>query len=461
MIKNVISVIDGEAGSCGKAKVIGEIATDTSINLGAAVTNCMPNAGHTFVDENGNATIFRNIPVSAVNPNTELFIGPGSAIDMEVFLDEYERVKQFLNGRKIYVHEMVPLIEERHKQYEREHIKSGSTFKGCGAVTQEKVIRDKKLEFFKTFRDAIVCSNDEWLERLYSHLDNPNEYVMLEGAQGCDLDLNHSGNYPYVTSRNVSTSQLLADSGISPERLLQTIMVVRPFPIRISNITKSGDFIYTGSYGSGKELTWTEINVASQFGWYPHKEMLDMFKIEEDYYYIIDCIKEDLARCPEIYLKQIFGERYRNINPKDVTLLQALEMERLYYKSISQGCYESSYIDLPLTESKDCPTCIYDLSEQTTVTKMERRIFDLDIKKLINNCRINTPSSLYLNFFQHLSYEHMGLTGNYNDIWFDKPLRVYLDWLESETGVDISALGTGAKNGERILKKELVKNIIE
>lgn len=27
MNKNVISVIDGEAGSCGKAKVIGEIAT--------------------------------------------------------------------------------------------------------------------------------------------------------------------------------------------------------------------------------------------------------------------------------------------------------------------------------------------------------------------------------------------------------------------------------------------------
>ncbi len=30
MVKNVISVIDGEAGSCGKAKVIGEIA---QINL--------------------------------------------------------------------------------------------------------------------------------------------------------------------------------------------------------------------------------------------------------------------------------------------------------------------------------------------------------------------------------------------------------------------------------------------
>ena len=127
MIKNVISIIDGAAGSCGKAKVIGEIATDQSIKLGASVTNCMPNAGHTFVDENGNSTIFRNIPVSSVNPDTEVFIGPGSAIDMEVFKEEYESVSKYLGDRKIYVHEMVPLVDERHKQYERENIKSGST----------------------------------------------------------------------------------------------------------------------------------------------------------------------------------------------------------------------------------------------------------------------------------------------------------------------------------------------
>ena len=96
MNKNVIAVIDGAAGSCGKAKVVGEIATDKNIKLGAAVTNCMPNAGHTFVDENGNATVFRNIPVSIVNPETELFIGPGSAIDMTVFQAEYEQAKKYL-----------------------------------------------------------------------------------------------------------------------------------------------------------------------------------------------------------------------------------------------------------------------------------------------------------------------------------------------------------------------------
>lgn len=450
MVKNVISVIDGEAGSCGKAKVIGEIATDKSIKLGASITNCMPNAGHTFVNEEGNATIFRNIPVAVVNPNTELFIGPGSAIDMETFKEEYEKASRYLNDRKIYVHEMVPLIDDRHKQYERQHIKSGSTFKGCGAVTVEKVIRDKKLEFFKSFKNAVVCSNDEWLERLYNHLDNPSEYVMLEGAQGCDLDLNHSGNYPYVTSRNVSTSQLLADSGISPERLLQTIMVIRPFPIRISNITKSGEFIYTGNYGRGEELTWTQINLASMYGSYPCNGDMECLPYKVN----LDRVKKLISQCPEIYLKQLFGNDFRNIKISNLQILQILELERLVYKSKQIDTYKSQFLELEAFDDT-----IIDQSEQTTVTKMERRIFDLDISKLKTNCRINTPSSLYLNFFQHLGLDYNNEIGNFNDYYFSKYLMEYFNWLEGETGIEISALGTGAKNGERILKKSLVKEI--
>lgn len=454
MVRNVISVIDGEAGSCGKAKVIGEIATDKSIKLGASVTNCMPNAGHTFVDEKGNATIFRNIPVSSVNPDTELFIGPGSAIDMEVFNEEYEQVSKYLGDRKIYVHEMVPLIDERHKQYEREHIKSGSTFKGCGAVTQEKVIRDKKLTFFKTFKNAVVCSNYEWLERLYEHLDNPFEYVMLEGAQGCDLSLNHSGNYPYVTSRNVSVSQLLADSGIPPERLLQTIMVIRPFPIRISNVTKSGEFIYTGDYGKGDELTWTQINLAAMYGGYPYRGDVDCYPNHLN----SKRLRKIISRCPEIYLKQVFGENYKSQKIESISLLQALELERLMYKARGLSAYETKLIDITTIDNDFGRNTIFDQSEQTTVTKMERRVFDLDISKLKTNCRINNPSSLYLNFFQHLRLDYKGEKGDFENYYFNRYLREYFDWLESETNTPISALGTGSKNGERILKKSLIDN---
>lgn len=453
MNKNVIAVIDGAAGSCGKAKVVGEIATDKNIKLGAAVTNCMPNAGHTFVDENGNATVFRNIPVSIVNPETELFIGPGSAIDMTVFQAEYEQAKKYLKDRKIYVHEMVPLIESRHKQYEKEHIKTGSTFKGGNAVTCEKIMKEKNLEFFQTYKNAVVCSNNEWHERLYQHLENPNEYVILEGAQGCDLDINHSGHYPNTTCREVSTMQLLADSGIAAERLLETIMVIRPFPIRISNITSSGEFIYSGNYGNGDELTWTEINIASLYGGYPHRSIVDCYNS----FLKIKKIKKLLSHCPEIYLKQTFGDNYKSIKIDEITLLEALELERLMYKARKIQEYQTRLIELPMFDKDFPPNTIIDQSEQTTVTKMERRIFDLDIKKLKLNCQINNPYVLYLNFFQHLGLEYKGEKGNFENYYFNRYLREYFDWLERNTQVEIAALGTGPKNMECILKKPLIK----
>jgi len=456
MIKNVISVIDGQLGSCGKGKVIGEIATDESINLGAAVSNCMPNSGHTYVDSFGKKTVFKNIPVSVINPKTELFIGPGSAIDFETFKDEYKNASKYIGNRKIYVHEMVPIILKRHKEYEQKQIKFGSTFKGCGRVTQEKIIRDDKLEFFKSYKNAISCSNTEWLERLYNHLDNPNEYVLLEGSQGCDLDLNHSGNYPYVTSRNISTTQMLADSGISSERLLQTIMVIRPFPIRISNVTQSGDIIYTGNCGVGEELTWTQVNLSSMYNTYPHHNDIEYY----DNYIDINYIKKLIDSCPEIYLKQLFGNDYKinTIKVDSITLLNALELERLVHKAKKIKKYRSNIINLAgINIDDNINDMIIDQSEETTVTKMERRIFDIDINKLKNNCRINSPSSLYLNFFEHLGIYYKEKTGNFEDYYFNRYLREYFNWIESNTNTEISALGTGCKNNERILKKSLVK----
>ncbi len=208
---------------------------------------------------------------------------------------------------------------------------------------------------------------------------------------------------------------MLADSGISPERLLQTIMVIRPFPIRISNVTKTGEIIYTGSYGKGDELTWTQINLASMCGGYPFRGDVNFY----DSYVTTDKLKKLFSHCPEVYLKQIFGENYR---------------------------------------SKTTNT-IFDKSEQTTVTKMERRVFDLDINKLKTNCKINTPSSLYLNFFQHLESDFQGKIGNFEDYYFNRYLREYFNWIEHETCIPISALGTGPKNNERILKKDLIKEI--
>lgn len=458
MIRNVISVIDGGIGSCGKGKVIGEIATDKSIKISAAITNCSPNSGHTFVDEKGNKTIFQNIPVSSVSPEIELFIAPGSSINMETFANEYERVSKYVKDRKIFVHERVPLIEERHVEYEKKHIRTGSTNKGCGAVNKDKMLRNQKLQFFKGFKNAIVCSSSEWLERLDKHLNNSLEYVILEGFQGCGLCLNHSENNPNNTYRNVSTGQAIADAGISPEHILQTIMTIRPYMIRISNITQDGKYIDTGGNGSGIEHKWTQINLASMYGSAPYIGDID------DTYgggnLSNKKLRNIIYECPEIALKIVFGKNYKSKIKalSSITLLEALELERLMYKFKGKSIYQTSLIDLQPYE--DYPeNTIIDQSEQTTVTNLERKIFDLDRNKLVDYCRINTPSDLYLNFFQQLDYYYKGLTGNYKDYTYITYIDEFIKELESTTNVEICALGTGPKNNERILKKQFIKDI--
>lgn len=92
---------------------------------------------------------------------------------------------------------------------------------------------------------------------------------------------------------------------------------------------------------------------------------------------------------------QIFGERYKDITLSDINLIDALEMERLIYKGKGIREYVSKVIDL---SHLDDPT-LRDLSEMTSVTKLERKIFDLDINKLKSSVRINDPDCLYLNFF--------------------------------------------------------------
>lgn len=261
MEKPVTVLIDLMAGSCGKGKIAGYLAQEN--NYAAAISNAMPNSGHIYVDDIIGKREFRNIPISIVNKDTELFIGAGSAIDLEIFKEEYDRNEDILGDRTIYVHPMVPIIEQRHKDYEKEVLRSGSTFKGGGAVLADKVMRNPNLKYFTEYKNA-VASKDYYIKLKEVLLKGQ---VLIEGSQGADLSLNHSGHYPYVTSRNCSSSQMLADSGINPMLVNKIIGIIRPYPIRISNSTELGVDISSGNYGDSEELSWYEINERSRADW--------------------------------------------------------------------------------------------------------------------------------------------------------------------------------------------------
>ena len=268
MVRNVYTIIDGMAGSCGKGKVISEFTKENNVKL--AISNNMPNAGHTAIID-GKKHIFRTLPVSSTSPNTVLLLGAGTAIDMAVLEQEYEENKELLEGREIYAHPLIPLISEKHKAWERENIKSGTTFKGGGTAMADRMVRsaNSDLKFFKGYKNIKVLDSLDYHKFVMKFLNDEKGLVLLEGSQGSDLSLHSSVHYPYVTSREVTVSRMLDDSEIAPGRLASSIMVIRPFPIRISNKIYDGSKIYSGPFGNGQELNWMKINIGAFLGIYP------------------------------------------------------------------------------------------------------------------------------------------------------------------------------------------------
>lgn len=277
-MSKVTIVLDGQAGSCGKGKFIGYMALDDSPAI--AINNFMSNAGHTWVDDIGSKVITQHLPTSLVNGNTNLVIGPGAAITPNILFDEITKYSSIIGDRKIIVNPRAMVIMPEHCERERSMIKSGSTFKGCGAAQADKIMRVPGTTLFGDLwnyqMNSSKCLNNidsEALDRIVvmDTMDYINDAidrghdVLVEGSQGTDLDINYGLPYPHTTSRQCHAGQLVADCGISPRLVTDIVMIMRPYPIRISNTTNMTDesgnpvMISSGDYAGSKEITWDEV----------------------------------------------------------------------------------------------------------------------------------------------------------------------------------------------------------
>lgn len=336
---SVTVVLDSQAGSCGKGKFIGYLAKHDGAKV--AINNFMTNAGHTFVYEDGEKVMTQHLPTSMVNPNCDLVIGPGAAITPATLFREIMAFSNIIGDRQIIINPRAVVIKQYHRDKEAEILRSGSTFKGCGAAQADKVMRQAELfgdwwEKFKSGSYTDEIPADEFdeddckyiiskilvvdtLKYINTAIDH-GEYVLVEGSQGCDLDINYGLAYPNTTSRQCHAGQLVADCGISPKLVDDIIMIMRPYPIRISNTTnltdKDGNTLVTssGDYDGAEEITW-------------------------------DIVKE---RCGA---------------PKDM-----------------------------------------DFGEKTTVTKKTRRVFEMNWDRLAYVTMLNRPTYIALNFVQYIDW---------------------------------------------------------
>lgn len=231
-------IVGGQFGSEGKGQVAAHIAPeyDCLIRVGG------PNAGHT-VFEYPKKHVFHLLPSGTYrNQKAKIILGPGTIVNVDKLLheiNEYAALDRF--SKRVVIDENAVFITQDDIDREQKLMhKIGSTGQGVGFATANNILarlhgdERHKVRNHPKLKGYIGSSLDV-LEEMYRQ----NKRILLEGTQGSGLSVHH-GTYPFVTSRDTTVSGCLSESGISPKRVKNIVMVTRSYPIRVGGT--SGPF---------------------------------------------------------------------------------------------------------------------------------------------------------------------------------------------------------------------------
>src|SRR6266550_1603888 len=248
-----VVVVGAQWGDEGKGKVVDVLAERADLVVryqGGA------NAGHT-VDTGAGEFVLHQIP-SGIIQGAVCLVGNGVVLDPETFFTELDALgsRGVRTEHKLYVSDRAHLTLPFHKLLDRARERRdqiGTTGRGIGPTYEDKYgrrgIRVGDLRHLPRARE-VVCTRVEaanaflgllgsteradsaehvqLLERLaprllpiavdagrvvYEALER-GESVLLEGAQGALLDVDH-GTYPYVTSSNTTAGGAAVGAGIA------------------------------------------------------------------------------------------------------------------------------------------------------------------------------------------------------------------------------------------------------
>ena len=277
MIHGMFNVVtDGQWGSCGKGLIATALA-DKYRPFMISTTN-MANAGHTAVNENGEAFVAKAIPSGSMlgkwreDYRPHIFLGASSAFHIDQLLKE---ISVCGIEDRIWVHERAGVITEEHRQAEStetgtKHV--ASTMQGCGAFLADKVMRRKELKLARDYEQLSKYMSSNMVKQL-AVLTGVNECastavflskilkhgftILHEGSQGFSLDMNHGSHYPQCTSRSTTATQNLTDMGLPVSAMGDVYLVIRPYPIRVGNVIEGGVTVgYSGdAYEGQHEMT--------------------------------------------------------------------------------------------------------------------------------------------------------------------------------------------------------------
>lgn len=248
-MRKISVVVGGQFGSEGKGAVVGHLAHHTRSPKDLLVIRVGgPNAGHTAYDDEGNRYAFRQLPAAAAtNRTATLAIAAGSEVDFAVLREEMA----WMPDLKVVVDGQATVLTRRQQETEYNlgiQKRLGSTSKGIGAARSDRIWREAQIVRERAEQDGLpdgVQLGDvsrmayEW----------PGD-ILIEGTQGYGLGL-HAGYYPFCTSIDCRTIDMLSLAGVDPRwGMLETWVVFRTYPIRVA-----------GNSGPLQgELTWDELS---------------------------------------------------------------------------------------------------------------------------------------------------------------------------------------------------------
>jgi adenylosuccinate synthase len=258
-MRNVSVVLGGQIGSEGKGKIAGYLALKDDFDF--AISNFYPNAGHTW-REGEEKVVVHQLPIGLVNQRTQLLIGPGSTISLYKFFSEI--LKYELNykvSQRLNIHPRAAVVLEKHIDVEKAAnlARIASTLTGGAGASSQKIMRSQDACLARDIdelKEFIKMPTEEVLIKAIAE----EKKILVEGAQGFELDINYGYEYPCCTSRQTNVMQVLADSGIPYNAVDRVYAVLRTFPIRVGDRPE-------GSSGGweARETSWAEIEEKS--GW--------------------------------------------------------------------------------------------------------------------------------------------------------------------------------------------------
>lgn len=270
-------VVGAQWGDEGKGKIVDLLSANTDYVIryqGGA------NAGHTL-EFGDRQVVLHLIPSGVFNGRAQCVIGNGVVVDPVALHEEIKTVESMgvdLRGRfwiSETAHVILPYhrILDRVKEAHRGSEAIGTTGRGIGPAYVSKVSRvgirmgdllnsERVRELVEHVVDEINPSlkglygekeldADEMISEVAAAVEAIRPYIvgtvhtlhdaisegrsmLLEGAQGCLLDVDH-GTYPYVTSSSPTSGGACTGSGIPPTAINRVMGITKAYCTRVGN----------------------------------------------------------------------------------------------------------------------------------------------------------------------------------------------------------------------------------